>query len=238
MRSRLLDFYPRELHAGSGSEAQQRSAHGGLHVGVTAFASRVASLPRIADKYISPALARRGSPNSVMRQPGHQPAAGTFDAHQAHSLGGCQVGAAHQIAQHINGQRLTLRQRVDHPRAAVQAVLRGLPAGGSADPAGAPPCRTSSPRPRRRSPTSTLRPISASARPLSDRSPAAAGTMRFRQSAVGTEPRYEHRPDHPACSRAPRVSPQPKAVRDQGEPAAHPSTTPSPHRVPRCRSAW
>ena len=40
------------------------------------------------------------------------------DCAQAHfaTLGGRKVAFAHQVAQHIDGQRLTLRQRVDHHR--------------------------------------------------------------------------------------------------------------------------
>ncbi|CNG95277.1 Uncharacterised protein [Mycobacterium tuberculosis] len=51
-----------------------------------------------------------------VRQPGRQSAAGALDADQAHPLGRRQIGAAHQVAQHIHVQRLTLRQGVDHRR--------------------------------------------------------------------------------------------------------------------------
>ncbi|VBA44102.1 Adenylate cyclase 2 [Mycobacterium innocens] len=55
-------------------------------------------------------------PEQRVGQPRHQPGVGAFDAHQAHLLGGGQVTPGHQVAQHINGQRFALRQRVDHPR--------------------------------------------------------------------------------------------------------------------------
>jgi hypothetical protein len=112
-----------------------------------------------------------------------------------------------------------------------------LPAAGSAAPAGSRPCRTGSARQRRRLPTPTPRPISASAPRLSDRSAVAAGIGCFHRLAFGTEPRYAHRPDRPTCSRSAGALPQPKAVRDRDEPAAHPSTAPSRRRVPRCRYA-
>ena len=114
--------------------------------------SRVASRPRITDRYISPALARRSSPNNGCANLAISPPPVRSTLTRPSSFGGCQVAAAHQIAQHVNGQRLTLGQGVDHHR----------PSSGSADPSDARPCPTGSTRPRRRRPTSTPRPVSAS----------------------------------------------------------------------------
>ena len=131
-------------------QAQQRPAHGGLHVGVAVFAQpRRQPAPDFRQIELASARAAQLTEERV-REPRRQSGAGAFDAHQAHSLRGRQVATSRQIAQHVDGQRFALRQRVDDDRQTA----------GSADPSGGPTCRTGSPRPRRRRPTSIPRPIS------------------------------------------------------------------------------
>ena len=73
-----------------------------------------ASLPRIRGQVH---LACAGPPEFTeqrVRQPGHPLVAGALDGDQVHLLGDLQVGALGHFAQHVDGQRLALRQRVDH----------------------------------------------------------------------------------------------------------------------------
>ncbi len=95
-------------------DPQQRTSHGGLHVGVAVFCQpRRQPPPDSRQIHLAGARAAQLTEQRV-RQPGHQAGAGALDIHQAHALGGRQVRTAHHIAQHVNGQRLALRQRVDH----------------------------------------------------------------------------------------------------------------------------
>ncbi len=97
-----------------GLEGQQRSAHRGLHVAVL---SGTETLRQLSADPRQIHLAGAG-PSKLAEQrvcqPGHALAAGALDGDQPHSFGGFQVGALGQLAQHVDSQRLALRQRVHH----------------------------------------------------------------------------------------------------------------------------
>ena len=62
-------------------------------------------------------LAGRGSPQLAeqrVSEPRHQRAAGALDGDQMHGVGGLELFAPDQVGQHVDLERLALRQRVDH----------------------------------------------------------------------------------------------------------------------------
>ena len=87
-----------------------------MHVGVRVLGQPLCELaadPRQID------LAGRGPPKLAEQrvgQPGHELGAAAFHADQVHLLGRLEIAAVHQVAEHVDRERLVLRQRIDDQR--------------------------------------------------------------------------------------------------------------------------
>ena len=97
-----------------GFQGEQRPAHGGVHIGVD-LPGQPLRQPTADPRWIQ--FAQGGAAKLAEKrvcQSGHQRAAAVLYGDQVHLFGIFEVAAAHQVAQHIDRERLALRQDVDH----------------------------------------------------------------------------------------------------------------------------